>query len=45
MDQRPFGFPKPEGSQKEVVSVDDVVEVRVIRVDLERGRIGLSMKK
>ena len=29
----------------EVVSVDDVVEVRVINLDLERGRIGLSMKK
>jgi uncharacterized protein len=29
----------------EVVSVGDVVEVRVISVDLERGRIGLSMKK
>jgi uncharacterized protein len=29
----------------EVVSVGDVVEVKVIRVDLERGRIGLSMKK
>jgi uncharacterized protein len=29
----------------EVVSVDDVVEVRVISLDLERGRIGLSMKK
>jgi uncharacterized protein len=28
----------------EVVRVGDVVEVRVIRVDLERGRIGLSMK-
>jgi len=27
-----------------VVSVGDVVQVRVIRVDLERGRIGLSMK-
>jgi uncharacterized protein len=29
----------------EVVSVGDVVEVRVISLDLERGRIGLSMKK
>ena len=29
----------------EVVSVGDVVEVRVISVDPERGRIGLSMKK
>ncbi len=29
----------------EVVSVGDVVEVKVISVDLERGRIGLSMKK
>ena len=28
----------------EVVRVGDVVQVRVIRVDLERGRIGLSMK-
>ena len=28
----------------EVVHVGDVVQVRVIRVDLERGRIGLSMK-
>ena len=28
-----------------VVSVGDVVEVKVISVDLERGRIGLSMKK
>jgi uncharacterized protein len=27
-----------------VVSVGDVVQVRVTRVDLERGRIGLSMK-
>jgi uncharacterized protein len=27
-----------------VVSVGDVIQVRVIRVDLERGRIGLSMK-
>lgn len=27
-----------------VVSVGDVVQVRVIEVDLERGRIGLSMK-
>jgi uncharacterized protein len=29
----------------EVVSVGDVVEVKVISVDLERGRIGLSMKE
>jgi uncharacterized protein len=28
----------------EVVRVGDVVQVRVVRVDLERGRIGLSMK-
>jgi len=28
----------------EVVSVGDVVKVKVIKVDLERGRIGLSMK-
>ncbi len=27
-----------------VVSVGDIVRVRVLRVDLERGRIGLSMK-
>jgi uncharacterized protein len=29
----------------EVVRVGDVVQVRVIKVDLERGRIGLSMKE
>lgn len=29
----------------EVVAVGDVVEVRVISVDLERGRIGLSMRE
>jgi uncharacterized protein len=29
----------------EVVSVGDVVEVKVINIDPERGRIGLSMKK
>jgi uncharacterized protein len=29
----------------EVVSVGDVVEVRVINIDPERGCIGLSMKK
>jgi uncharacterized protein len=29
----------------EVVSVGDVVDVTVVSVDLERGRIGLSMKK
>ena len=29
----------------EVVSVGDIVEVKVISIDLERGRIGLSMKK
>ena len=29
----------------EVVSVGDVVEVKVISIDVERGRIGLSMKK
>jgi uncharacterized protein len=28
----------------EVVSVGDVVTVKVIKVDLDRGRIGLSMK-
>ncbi len=28
----------------EVVSVGDVVEVRVVSIDLERGRIGLSMR-
>jgi uncharacterized protein len=28
----------------EVVSVGDVVTVKVISVDLERGRIGLTMK-
>jgi len=28
----------------EVVSVGDVVTVKVITVDLDRGRIGLSMK-
>ena len=28
----------------EVVSVGDIVDVRVISIDLERGRIGLSMK-
>ncbi len=29
----------------EVVSVGDVVEVKVVSIDIERGRIGLSMKK
>jgi uncharacterized protein len=29
----------------EVVSVGDVVTVKVIMVDLDRGRIGLSMKE
>lgn len=29
----------------EVVAVGDVVDVRVINIDIERGRIGLSMKK
>jgi len=29
----------------EVVAVGDVVQVRVISVDVERGRIGLSMRK
>jgi uncharacterized protein len=29
----------------EIVSVGDVVTVKVIKVDLERGRIGLSMKE
>ncbi|GAG02506.1 unnamed protein product, partial [marine sediment metagenome] len=29
----------------EVVSVGDVVEVKVISIDPERGRIGLSMRK
>jgi uncharacterized protein len=29
----------------EVVSVGDVVTVKVISIDLERGRIGLSMKQ
>jgi len=28
----------------EVVSPGDVVEVRVLNVDLDRGRIGLTMK-
>jgi ribosomal protein S1 len=28
-----------------VVSVGDVVEVKVISLDLERGRIGLSIRK
>ena len=28
----------------EVVSVGDVVEVKVISIDIDRGRIGLSMK-
>ena len=28
----------------EVVQAGDVVQVTVIKVDLERGRIGLSMK-
>jgi uncharacterized protein len=28
----------------EVVSVGDVVEVKVISIDIERGRIGLSMR-
>ena len=28
----------------EVVSVGDVVTVKVINIDMERGRIGLSMK-
>ncbi len=28
----------------EVVSVGDVVTVKVVKVDIERGRIGLSMK-
>jgi uncharacterized protein len=28
----------------DVVSVGDIVDVRVISIDLERGRIGLSMK-
>ena len=27
-----------------VIKVGDIVKVRVIKVDLERGRIGLSMK-
>ncbi len=29
----------------EVVSVGDVVEVKVVSIDIERGRIGLSMRK
>jgi len=29
----------------EVVSVGDVVTVKVINVDMDRGRIGLSMKE
>jgi uncharacterized protein len=29
----------------EVVSVGDVVTVKVIKVDIDRGRIGLSMKE
>jgi uncharacterized protein len=29
----------------EVLGVGDVVTVKVIKVDLERGRIGLSMKE
>ena len=29
----------------EIVSVGDVVDVRVISIDLERGRVGLSMRK
>ena len=29
----------------QVVSVGDVVTVKVIKVDLDRGRIGLSMKE
>jgi uncharacterized protein len=29
----------------EVVQAGDVVQVTVIKVDLERGRIGLSMKE
>jgi uncharacterized protein len=28
----------------EVVSVGDVVKVRVLKVDLERGKVSLSMK-
>ncbi|HHJ52392.1 MAG TPA: S1 RNA-binding domain-containing protein, partial [Caldithrix abyssi] len=27
----------------EVVSVGDVIDVKVVSIDLERGRIGLSM--
>jgi uncharacterized protein len=29
----------------EVVSVGDIVKVKVINVDMDRGRIGLSMKE
>jgi uncharacterized protein len=29
----------------EVVKVGDVVKVKVVKVDAERGRIGLSMKQ
>lgn len=29
----------------EVVSVGDVVKVKVIKIDAQRGRIGLSMKE
>jgi uncharacterized protein len=28
----------------EIVSTGDIVQVRVLNVDLERGRIGLTMK-
>jgi uncharacterized protein len=28
----------------EIVSVGDVIDVKVISLDLERGRVGLSMK-
>ena len=30
---------------KEVVQVGDIVKVRVIDIDIERGRISLSMKE
>ena len=29
----------------EVVSVGDVVKVKVIKIDVDRGRIGLSMRE
>ena len=29
----------------EIISVGDVVDVKIVSLDLDRGRIGLSMKK